>query len=123
MFAKIYRPAKNAMQSGRGKLNTWLLEFTPSMARRPDPLMGWTSTKDTKTQVRLKFDNKDEAIAYAKRQGIPFQVSEPTAGLQAGLTDEGIAGARTGAGNPGKAAPSPPIPGGPCVSPSWCAPE
>ena len=77
MFAKIYRPAKTAMQSGRGKLNTWLLEFTPSMARRPDPLMGWTSTKDTKTQVRLKFDNKDDAIAYAKRQGIPFQVSEP----------------------------------------------
>ncbi len=77
MFAKIYRPARNAMQSGRGKLNTWLLEFTPEMAKRPDPLMGWTSSSDMRSQIRLSFDSQDEAVAYAKRQGIPFQVVEP----------------------------------------------
>lgn len=77
MFAKIYRPARNAMQSGRGKLNTWLLEFTPEMAKRPDPLMGWTSSSDMRSQIRLSFETQDEAVAYAKRQGIPFQVVEP----------------------------------------------
>jgi hypothetical protein len=77
MFAKIYRPARNAMQSGRGKTKNWLLEFTPQMAKRPDPLMGWTSTTDMRSQVRLGFETQDDAVAYAKRQGIPFQIIEP----------------------------------------------
>jgi hypothetical protein len=77
MFARIYRPARNAMQSGRGKTKKWVLEFTPEMARRPDPLMGWTSTGDMRSQIRLKFDSEEAAVAYAKRQGIPFRVVEP----------------------------------------------
>jgi len=77
MFAKIYRPAKNAMQSGRGKSQTWRLEFAPEMAKRPDPLMGWTSSSDMRAQIKLNFDSKEDAVAYAKRQGIPFQVVEP----------------------------------------------
>lgn len=77
MFAKIYRPAKTAMQSGRGKAQSWRLEFTPEMAKRPDPLMGWTSSSDMRGQVKLDFETEDEAVAYAKRQGIPFQVIEP----------------------------------------------
>jgi hypothetical protein len=77
MFAKIYRPAKNAMQSGRGKSQSWLLEFTPEMAKNADPLMGWTSSSDMRSQIRLSFDSREDAVAYAKRQGIPFQVSEP----------------------------------------------
>ena len=51
MFAKIYRPARNAMQSGRGKMKNWVLEFSPEMARKPDPLMGWTSTSDMRLSL------------------------------------------------------------------------
>ncbi|WP_297734371.1 ETC complex I subunit [uncultured Maricaulis sp.] len=77
MFAKIYRPARNAMQSGRGKTKRWVLEFSPEMAKRPDPLMGWTSSSDMRGQIKLTFDSQEDAVAYAKRQGIPFQVVEP----------------------------------------------
>ena len=77
MFAKIYRPAKTAMQSGRAGSQSWRLEFAPEMAKRPDPLMGWTSSSDMRSQIKLNFDSKEDAIAYAKRQGIPFQVVEP----------------------------------------------
>ncbi|MDG1417503.1 MAG: ETC complex I subunit [Maricaulis sp.] len=77
MFAKIYRPARNAMQSGRGKSNMWLLEFTPEMAKTPDPLMGWASSSDMRSQIRLEFDSQADAVAYAGRQGIAYQVIEP----------------------------------------------
>jgi hypothetical protein len=77
MFARIYRPAKNAMQSGRGKSKAWRLEFAPEMAKRPDPLMGWTSSGDVRGQVKLSFETKEQAVAYAQRHGIPFQVAEP----------------------------------------------
>jgi hypothetical protein len=77
MLARIYRPAKNAMQSGKAKTKDWVLEFEPASARRPDPLMGWIQTTDTDGQVRLSFDTKDEAVAYAQERGLPFQVSEP----------------------------------------------
>ena len=76
MFAKIYRPSKTAMQSGRAKSKAWVLEFEPSQAKRPDPLMGWTSSGDTRRQIHLDFETKEEAIAYAKRYGIAFQVRD-----------------------------------------------
>ncbi|TGY87957.1 ETC complex I subunit [Marinicauda algicola] len=76
MFAKIYRPSKTAMQSGRAKSQHWLLEFEPSQAKRPDPLMGWSQGGDTRRQIHLKFETKEEAIAYAQRYGIPFQVRD-----------------------------------------------
>ena len=74
MLARIFRPAKNAMQSGKAKSKAWVLEFEPASARRPDPLMGWTVTSDTQGQVRLAFDTRDEAVAYAQAHGIAFQV-------------------------------------------------
>ncbi|WP_332768229.1 ETC complex I subunit [Phenylobacterium sp.] len=77
MLARIYRPAKNAMQSGKGNTKDWLLEFEPASARRADPLMGWTVTGDMDGQVRLSFDTKDEAVAYAAAHGIAFQVTDP----------------------------------------------
>jgi ETC complex I subunit conserved region len=77
MLARIYRPAKNAMQSGRGKSKDWLLEFEAESARVPDPLMGWTSSSDTRAQVKLSFDSREDAIAYAKKHAIAFQVAEP----------------------------------------------
>jgi hypothetical protein len=78
MLARIYQPAKNAMQSGQAK-DEWLLEFEPESARTADPLMGWTSSSDMRGQIRLKFDTKDEAIAYAARHGISAQVFETKA--------------------------------------------
>ncbi|MFN0263690.1 ETC complex I subunit [Tepidamorphus sp. 3E244] len=78
MRAKIYRPARTAMQSGKAKTRFWLLEFEHSAAREIEPLMGWTSSKDTRQQLRLKFDSKEEALAYAAKNGIDAQVfAEP----------------------------------------------
>jgi hypothetical protein len=76
MLARIYRPAKTAMQSGRAKAQEWVLEFERG-AVRPEALMGWPSIGETESQVRLTFATRDEAIAFARRNGIPHQVSEP----------------------------------------------
>jgi hypothetical protein len=77
MLAKIYRPSKTAMQSGKAGAKRWLLEFGPGASLAPDMLMGWTSSTDTSGQVRLHFDTKEEAIDFARRKGIPHQVVEP----------------------------------------------
>lgn len=77
MLAKIYRPAKTAMQSGQAKAQRWVLEFEPTSGMAPDPLMGWIASDDTTRQVRLEFDTREQAIAYARRRDIPHQVSEP----------------------------------------------
>jgi ETC complex I subunit conserved region len=74
MPARIYKPSRNAMQSGKGKSQDWMLEFEQASPRAADPLMGWTSTEDTTTQVRLKFPTQAEAEAYAKRKGIAYTV-------------------------------------------------
>ena len=77
MVARIYKPEKSAMQSGRAGTKEWLLAYEADRAQQLEPLMGWAGFGDTKTQLRLWFDTKEEAIAYAKRNGIPFQVFEP----------------------------------------------
>lgn len=77
MQARIYQPARNAMQSGMGKTKVWILEFAQSSARDIDPLMGWTSSSDTQTQVKLKFDSKEAALEYAEDNGITATVFEP----------------------------------------------
>ncbi len=77
MLARIYKPARNAMQSGAANTREWLLEYEPASARTPDPLMGWTSSSDMDGQIRLAFDTKEEAIAYAQKHGVPFQLFEP----------------------------------------------
>jgi hypothetical protein len=74
MLARIYRPAKNAMQSGKKATHSWVLAFEPKAARLSDPLMGWTQTTDTDGQIRLSFATREEAVAYAQRRGIPFEV-------------------------------------------------
>ena len=76
MTARIYKPSKNAMQSGKGRTKEWLLEYEPAAPREIDPLMGWTSSTDTQSQVHLRFDSKEDAIAYATRNGIPFTIQE-----------------------------------------------
>ena len=75
--ARIYKPARTAMQSGTAKTKEWLLEFEPEQAREVEPLMGWTSSGDMRQQVQLRFDSAEEAVAYCERQGIPYQVIEP----------------------------------------------
>ena len=77
MQARIYRPARNAMTSGMAKTRKWVLEFAQASAREVDPLMGWTSSADTQSQVRLRFDRKEEALEYAKDHGIEAEVIEP----------------------------------------------
>ncbi len=77
MVARIYRPARNAMQQGDANTREWLLDFESETPRTVDPLMGWISNADTQPQVRLYFDTREEAIEFAKRQGIPFRVTEP----------------------------------------------
>jgi hypothetical protein len=70
MTARIFQRPKNAMQSGKALLDQWILEYAPSEARRPDPLMGWPGSADTQTQVSLKFASLDEAKTYAEKLGV-----------------------------------------------------
>lgn len=77
MRARIYRPARNAMTSGMAKTRNWILEYAPAEARDVDPLMGWTSSSDMLSQVRLRFDSKEAALDYAEAHGIDAQVIEP----------------------------------------------
>jgi hypothetical protein len=77
MSARIYSPAPTAMQSGKGKTGFWVLEFEPEQPRTIDPLMGYTSSRDMKRQIRLSFHTREEAVAYAERNGIAFRVEEP----------------------------------------------
>src|SRR6266849_2975966 len=77
MTARISKPAKNAMQSGAAKTREWQLDYEPEQPRAIEPLMGWTSSGDMKQQLTLRFDSKEEAVAYCEREGIPYQVIEP----------------------------------------------
>ena len=75
--ARIFRPAKTAMQSGRAGTRRWVLEYEPATPREPDPLMGWASARDTLNQVRLKFATLEEAKQFAEKKGLDYVVVEP----------------------------------------------
>jgi hypothetical protein len=77
--ARIFKPAKNAMQSGKAQTQEWRLTYEPEQPRTIEPLMGWTSSGDMRQQLALHFDTKEEAVAYCEREGIPYQVIEPKA--------------------------------------------
>ncbi len=79
MAARIFKPARTAMQSGPAQTKDWVLEYEPEAPREIDPLMGWTSSRDMKSQLRLTFESKEEAIAYAERNGIAYRLLEPQA--------------------------------------------
>lgn len=76
MTARIYKPAKTAMQSGQANTKAWVLDFEPEEPRQVEPLMGWTSSSDMQQQVRLRFATKEEAIAYCERCGLAYQLFE-----------------------------------------------
>ncbi len=75
MDVRIYRPTKSTMQSGRAKAGSWVLEYELKTARRPEELMGWTSSGDTLNQVKLMFPTDVEAIAYAVKKGWGYTVA------------------------------------------------
>ncbi len=77
MTARIFKPAKTAMQSGTAQTREWQLDYEPEQPRAIEPLMGWTSSGDMKQQLTLRFDSKEEAVAYCERKGIAYQVFEP----------------------------------------------
>ncbi len=77
MLARIYRPTKTAMQSGRANTKEWVLEFEQTRPREVEPLMGWTASSDMSQEVRLEFATREQAVAYAQGAGIPYQLIEP----------------------------------------------
>ena len=77
MRVRNYKPAKTAMQSGTAQTKHWVMEFEPEAAKTPDPLMGWSTSSDMRRQVRLEFESKADAIAYAVKQGFAYSVREP----------------------------------------------
>ncbi len=83
MLARIYSPAGTAMQSGKAKTGSeaglWVLEFEPEVARRVEPLMGYTSSSDMRSQVRMTFPSLEAAIAHCETNGIPYRVFKPKA--------------------------------------------
>ncbi|MTI09647.1 ETC complex I subunit [Curvivirga aplysinae] len=76
MEVRIFKPAKTAMQSGRNNLKKWVLEFEPTDRAAADQLMGWVGSADTNKQVQLKFETKEEAVAYATKRGFAYTISE-----------------------------------------------
>ena len=100
MRARIYRPARTATQSGTAKTKHWVLEFVNETGRDVDPLMGWTSSKDTQAQVKLRFSTKEAALDYAREHGIDAVVTEPhkrKANVRPGGYGENFATNRRGA--------------------------
>lgn len=100
MRARIYQPARNAMQSGTAKTHDWVLEFAPAEAREIDPLMGWTSSADTQRQVRLRFATREAAEDYARAEGFAFEVltaNKRAPNIRAGGYGENFATNRRGA--------------------------
>ena len=99
MFARIYQPSKTAMSSGNAKTKSWVLEFVPNETRNIDPLMGWTTSDNTQTQVCLEFESENAAVSYAKLHNIEvtIQVTQKrAANIRAGGYGENFATHRRG---------------------------
>ncbi len=79
MQARIFQPAKTAVQSGRRKTREWIVEFEPRSRTEADRLIGWVGSDDTAQQVQLRFPSREAAIAYCRREGLEFQLFEPRA--------------------------------------------
>ncbi len=77
MQVRIYQPPKTAMQSGQANTKRWVLEFEPAAPRQVEPLMGWTSSRDTRGQVRLRFGSAEEAVAFAREHGLMYTLERP----------------------------------------------
>ncbi|PRY92948.1 ETC complex I subunit-like protein [Hasllibacter halocynthiae] len=99
MRARLYQPAKTAMSSGQARTRGWVLEFVPQTAREVDPLMGWTSSRDTQAQVRMSFDTREAAEGYAEAHGVELVAKDPrrrAPNVRAGGYGENFATGRRG---------------------------
>jgi hypothetical protein len=79
MRVRIFQQPKSAMQSGLAGTQEWVIEWAPSDRRTQDPLMGWFGSSDTQSQVRLRFDTREEAVAFAERRGLTYDLELPRA--------------------------------------------
>ena len=75
-IARIYRPTRGATQSGHARTKAWLLEYERSEPVEIEPLMGWTGSSETEMQVKVAFDTREEAFAFAEKRGIAFEVED-----------------------------------------------
>lgn len=73
MKARIFKPSRSTMSSGRGKTKKWLLEYELESKRTPEPLMGWVSSEDTLNQVQIYFDSQEEAVRFAEKKGLEYE--------------------------------------------------
>ena len=99
MRARIYQPSRNAMQSGTAKSNSWVLEYAHASAREVDPLMGWTSSSDMQSQIKLNFETQKAAEDYAKNHDLEYVVQKPktrAANVRAGGYGDNFATFRRG---------------------------
>jgi hypothetical protein len=78
MTARIYRPSRSTTQSGEARSKLWVLEFAPQLPPEIDPLMGWTGSRDMRREVKLSFGTQEEAVAYAEKNCIPYEIEPPT---------------------------------------------
>ena len=76
MSARIYKPSPSATQSGKGATKAWVLVYEPASAMQVEPLMGWTSSSETEMQVKVSFDTREEAVAFAEKRGIMFDIED-----------------------------------------------
>jgi len=77
MLVRIYKPAKTAMQSGKAKTDKWVMEYEPVEKRKIDPLMGYTTSADMHSQVKLEFETLEAAQLYAEAKGLAYSVQKP----------------------------------------------
>ncbi|MBV7255703.1 ETC complex I subunit [Pacificimonas sp. WHA3] len=77
MTARIYQRAMSAMQSGKARADEWVLEYVPNARQRHDPMTGWAGSADTKQQLKLRFDSREQAIAYAEKKDVAYSVAPP----------------------------------------------
>lgn len=77
MVLRIYKPAKTAMQSGNAKTKNWIAEYISEKPSKKDILMGWNTSSDTKSQIKIYFDSKEKAISWAKKNNYQFEVILP----------------------------------------------
>ena len=76
MIARIYRPRRGATQSGFARTKAWLLDIERTEPLEIEPLMGWTGSSETEMQVKLSFDTREEAVAYAEKRGLAYEVED-----------------------------------------------
>ena len=86
-IARIYRPVRGAHTSGHRRAKAWLLEYERTVPVEIEPMMGWTGSSETERQVKVTFDTREEAVAFAEKRGIAYEVEDrPPEQVRQGLS-------------------------------------